>query len=109
MLNYPLRAAPPAEAGFQLGDSNNDAYSSITTTFPTRPRRSPGKEAVWDAAFVSRLYTALHTFDPRIIRRDTESLPAEATLVITPRPNRRAPRLPLPRTSDFKWKIVLAL
>src|SRR3546814_10539680 len=31
MLNYPLRAAPPAEAGVQLGDSNNDAYSSVTT------------------------------------------------------------------------------
>src|SRR3546814_2122230 len=65
MLNYPLRAAPPAEAGVQLGDSNNDAYSSVTTTFPTGPRPSPGKEAGWDAAFVSGLDTALHTFAVR--------------------------------------------
>src|SRR3546814_5035205 len=71
MLNYPLRAAPPAEAGVQLGDSNNDAYSSVTTTFPTGPRPSPGKEAGWDAAFVSGLDTALHTFAVRLLGGDT--------------------------------------
>src|SRR3546814_12441519 len=78
MLNYPLRAAPPAEAGVQLGDSNNDAYSSVTTTFPTGPRPSPGKEAGWDAAFVSGLDTALHTFAVRLLGGDTVSLPADA-------------------------------
>src|SRR3546814_16957231 len=95
MLNYPLRAAPPAEAGVQLGDSNNDAYSSVTTTFPTGPRPSPGKEAGWDAAFVSGLDTALHTFAVRLLGGDTVSLPADALRVIPLTEIGRAARAPL--------------
>src|SRR3546814_16353824 len=83
MLNYPLRAAPPAEAGVPLGDSNNDAYSSVTTTFPTGPRPSPGQEAGWDAAFVTGLDTALHTFAVRFLGGGTVSLPTDAPRAIT--------------------------
>src|SRR3546814_9514614 len=95
MFNYPLRAAPPAEGGVQLGDSNNDAYSSVTTTSPTGPRPSPGKEAGWEAAFVSGLDTALHTFAVRLLGGDTVSLPADAPRVITLTAIGRAARAPL--------------
>ncbi|RIA36858.1 thiamine-phosphate kinase [Hephaestia caeni] len=95
MLNYPLRAVPPAKAGVQLGDSTNDAYSSVTIAFPTGPRPSPGRETGWDEAFVSGLDIALRTFAVRLLGGDTVSLPVNAPRVIALTAIGRAARAPL--------------
>jgi len=41
----------PAEAGAQLGDDGDDVQRSVTKTFPTGPRPSPGNRLEEEARY----------------------------------------------------------